>query len=232
MRTLTERLELIGEKARKTLAAKDAARERALQLCREALRYSTNAIRAVHRNEYEESHNLLASARLLLRDLDKTLSKHQELLDAGFVYNAQKEYAEGCITHAFISGGDLPGPEELGVSYAAYLNGMGEAVGELRRHLLDCIRMGEISRCEELLLIMDDVYGMLVTMDFPDAVTGGLRRTTDIVRSILERTRGDLTVSLRQRELEERMESFKQRLEPSPEPKRQSRPRARRKGGD
>lgn len=212
MGTITDRLELIAEKARKTLAAKDAARERALQLCREALRYSTDAIRAVHRGEYEEGTDLLASARLLLKELDKTLSEHQELLDAGFVYNAQKEYAEGCITHAVIAGGALPDPEELGISYAAYLNGLGEAVGELRRHLLDCTRRGEISRCEELLASMDDIYGVLVTMDFPDAITGGLRRTTDIVRGILEKTRGDLTLSFSQRDLEEKLAAFEERL--------------------
>lgn len=212
MGTVADRLELMAEKARKTLAAKDAARERALQLCREVLRYSTNAIRAVHRGEYEEAKELLASARLLLKDLDKTLSEHQELLDAGFVYNAQKEYAEGCITHALIAGGTFPDPDELGISYAAYLNGLGEAVGELRRHLLDCTRRGEISRCEELLATMDDIYGVLVTMDFPDAITGGLRRTTDIVRGILEKTRGDLTLSFRQRELEEKLEAFEERL--------------------
>jgi translin len=231
MGTLTETLELIGEKARKNLAAKDAAREKSLKLCREVLRYSTNAIRAVHRGEYEDGQNMLASARLLLKDLDKALSKHQELFDAGYVYNAQKEYVEGCITHALISGGDFPDPDELRVSYASYLNGMGEAVGELRRHLLDCTRKGEISRCEELLSIMDDVYGVLVTIDFPDAVTGGLRRTTDIVRGILERTRGDLTVSLRQRALEQRLDSFNKRLGPSPEPEKPPR-RGRRKGGD
>ncbi|MFQ5924677.1 MAG: haloacid dehalogenase [Dehalococcoidia bacterium] len=212
MGTITDRLELIAEKARKTLAAKDAARERALQLCREALRYSTDAIRAVHRGEYEEGTDLLASARLLLKELDKTLSEHQELLDAGFVYNAQKEYAEGCITHAVIAGGALPDPDELGISYAAYLNGLGEAVGELRRHLLDCTRRGEISRCEELLASMDDIYGVLVTMDFPDAITGGLRRTTDIVRGILEKTRGDLTLSFSQRDLEEKLAAFEERL--------------------
>jgi len=123
---LTERLELVGEKARKTLAAKDAAREKSLQLSRETVRYSTNAIRAVHRGEYEDAKNLLASARLLLKDLDKALSNHQELFDAGYVYNAQKEYVEGCITHALIAGGDLPDADELGVSYASYLNGMGK----------------------------------------------------------------------------------------------------------
>lgn len=212
MGTITDRLELMAEKARKTLAAKDAARERALQLCREALRYSTDAIRAVHRGEYEKGKDLLASARLLLKELHKTLSKHRELFDAGFVYNAEKEYAEGCITHAVIAGGTFPDPDELGISYAAYLNGLGEAVGELRRHLLDCTRRGEISRCEELLGTMDDIYGVLVTMDFPDAITGGLRRTTDIVRGILEKTRGDLTLSFRQRDLEQKLAAFEERL--------------------
>jgi len=212
MGTITDRLELMAEKARKTLAVKDAARERALQLCREALRYSTDAIRAVHRGEYEKGKDLLASARLLLKELHKTLSKHRELFDAGFVYNAEKEYAEGCITHAVIAGGTFPDPDELGISYAAYLNGLGEAVGELRRHLLDCTRRGEISRCEELLGTMDDIYGVLVTMDFPDAITGGLRRTTDIVRGILEKTRGDLTLSFRQRDLVEKLAAFEERL--------------------
>lgn len=212
MGTITDRLELMAEKARKTLAVKDAARERALQLCREALRYSTDAIRAVHRGEYEKGKDLLASARLLLKELHKTLSKHRELFDAGFVYNAEKEYAEGCITHAVIAGGTFPDPDELGISYAAYLNGLGEAVGELRRHLLDCTRRGEISRCEELLGTMDDIYGVLVTMDFPDAITGGLRRTTDIVRGILEKTRGDLTLSFRQRDLEQKLAAFEERL--------------------
>lgn len=213
MGKLTDRLELIAEKARKTLSATDTARERALQLSREALRHSTDAIRAVHRSEYEAAKNLLASARLLLGELDKTLSEHQALLHAGFVYNAQKEYAEGCITMAVIAEDSMPGPDELGVSYAAYLNGLGEAVGELRRHLLDITRKGEISRCEELLATMDDIYGVLVTMDFPDAITGGLRRTTDAVRGILERTRGDLTLSFRQRDLEEKLAAFEKKLD-------------------
>jgi translin len=212
MRTLTARLELIAEKARTTLGAKDAARERALRLSREALRHSTDAIRAVHRSEYEEAKNRLSSARILFTEIYEILGEHQELLHAGFVYNAEKEYAEGCITLAVIAENSLPDPDELAIGYAAYLNGLGEAVGELRRHLLDITRKGEIARCEELLEVMDDIYGVLVTMDFPDAITVGLRRTTDIVRGILERTRGDLTIAFRQRELEEKMAAFEKKL--------------------
>ena len=216
MGTLSDRLEQIGEKARQTLAAKDAAREMAIPLSRDAVRYSSDAIRAIHRSEFEKGKELLDSARLVLKELDKALSEHQELIDAGFVYNGQKEYVEGRITLALIAGGHLPDADELGMGYAAYLNGMGEAVGELRRHLLDVIRKGELARCEGLMATMDDIYGVLVTIDFPDAVTGGLRRTTDAVRGILERTRGDLTLSIRQRHLEEKLAAFEERQSGKP----------------
>jgi translin len=119
---------------------------------------------------------------------------------------------EACATQAIIAGRPLPAPEGLGVELPAYLNGLGEAVGELRRHLLDKLRAGDVARCESVLTAMDDVYGVLVTLDYPDAMTGGLRRTTDAVRGILERTRGDFTVSVRQRELEQRLAEFQLRL--------------------
>jgi len=212
MGKLTARLEAIAEKARTTLSSKDAARERALQSSRDALRHSTDAIRSVHRGEYEEAKKRLSAARNLLKELGETLSEHRELLHTGFVYSAQKEYVEGCVTLGLIMENSLPDPDELGVDYATYLNGLGEAVGELRRHILDITRKGEISRCEELLEAMDDIYGVLVTMDFPDAMTGGLRRTTDAVRGILERTRGDLTIAFRQRELEEKLAAFEKKL--------------------
>jgi len=109
-------------------------------------------------------------------------------------------------------GQTLPGPAELGIDAAAYLNGLGEVVGELRRYLLDSMRRGDLSRGEELLSVMDDIYGVLVTMDFPDAITGGLRRTTDMVRGVLEKTRSDLSLAIRQRELEERLEKFEGNL--------------------
>lgn len=212
MGKLTARLELIAEKARTTLSSKDAAREKALRSSRDAVRHCADAIRAVHRGEYNEAKKGLSSARKLLKELDETLKEHQEFLYTGFVYTAQKEYAEGCATLGLISEDTLPDPDELGVGYAAYLNGLGETIGELRRHILDTIRKGDIARCEELLAAMDDIYGVLVTMDFPDAMTGGLRRTTDSVRGILERTRGDLTIAVRQRELEEKLANLEKKL--------------------
>jgi len=207
-----DNLDSIADQIRLSFSAKDAAREKALPLCREAIRYCSNAIRAVHRQEFDQAKELLQSAHNLLAEVEQTVNAHSEFSNAGFFKDAQKEFAEGSITLALVTGKRLPDPGELGIGGAAYLNGLGEAVGELRRYLLDSMRSGNLSRCEELLSAMDDIYSVLVTMDFPDAITGGLRRTTDMVRGVLERTRSDLTLVIRQKDLEERLNSFEQGL--------------------
>ena len=212
MSGLTDNLDSIAEQLRAALAAKDAAREKALPLCREVVRYSSHAIRAVHRQEHDQAKDLLKSARSLLNEAEQALSGG-ELSNTGFLRDAQKEFAEGSITLALVTGKPPPSPDELGVDPAAYLNGLGEAVGELRRYLLDSMRKGDLSRGEELLSAMDDIYNVLVTMDFPDAITGGLRRTTDMVRGVLERTRSDLTLVIRQKDLEKRLGESEQNLE-------------------
>jgi len=191
---------------RLTLAAKDGAREKALPLCRDTIRCCSRAIRAVHRQEFDPAKQLLQSARQLLTGAEEAVAPYPELSNTGFIRDAQKEFAEGSITLALVTGERLPEPTELGVDAAAYLNGLGEAVGELRRYLLDSMRRGDLSRGEELLSAMDDIYNVLVTMDFPDAITGGLRRTTDMVRGVLERTRSDLTLMMRQKDLENRLD--------------------------
>ena len=204
---VTNNLEALAEKIRLYFSAKDAAREKALRLSREIIRYSATTIRAVHRQEKVNAEKLLSSAQALLKELtDNVLKNNNELAYAGFVHDAQKELAEASCTLAIVSGKPLPQPETLGVSYAAYLNGLGEAVGELRRYILDSLRRNDLSRCEELLGIMDDIYSVIMTMDFPDGITYGLRRTSDAIRGILERTRGDLTLALRQQELEKKLE--------------------------
>jgi len=207
--SLTDNLESVAENIRLSLSIKDAAREKALPPCREAIRHCGNAIRAVHRQEFDRAEELLQSARNLLNQAKQAVAAHSELSNTGFIRDAQKEFAEGSITLALVTEKRLPDPDELGIDYAAYLNGLGEAVGELRRYLLDSMRKGDLSRGEELLSAMDDIYSILVTMDFPDAITGGLRRTTDMVRGVLERTRSDLTLALRQNNLENRLKKFK-----------------------
>lgn len=202
----SDRLTQIGDGILGRLEATNAARERALGESRQIIRLCANAIRAGHRGEIADGEGLAGQARDRLAALAGVLRDYPAIFWAGYVQDAQKEYAEARILLALISGGSLPGPDNLGVADAAYLNGLGEAGSELRRYALDRLRAGEVARAEWALGRMDDIYGLLVTVDFPDAVTGGLRRTTDMVRGVLERTRGDVTVTLRQQALERALE--------------------------
>jgi translin len=208
MTDISKALDAIMERVREDFASKNLAREKALPLCREAIRFSANAIRAVHRDDFTTARELAGKAGSQLAIAKQSLADHEDIYHAGFVHDSQKEFAEASITLALISGGELPTPESLDVELPAYLNGMGEAVGELRRHLLDTLRSGDVERCEDWLRAMDEMYSVLVTVDYPDAMTGGLRRTTDSVRGILEKTRGDLTLSVQQRRLEQRLQEF------------------------
>lgn len=212
MTDIAKTLDGIMERVRADFVSKNQARETALPLCREAIRFSANAIRAVHRKEFDTAGQLVGKAREQLRIAKESLADHPDIFHAGFVHDSQKEFAEASITLAIIAGRDLPTPDDLDVELPAYLNGMGEAVGELRRHLLDTLRAGDVDQCEAWLRDMDEMYSVLVTIDYPDAMTGGLRRTTDSVRGILEKTRGDLTLSVQQRRLEQRLNEFGQRL--------------------
>ena len=212
MTDISKTLDTIMERVRDDFAAKNVAREKALPLCREAIRFSANAIRAVHRNDFVTAQELVGKAGTQVATAKASLAGHADIYHAGFVHDSQKEFAEASITLALISGRELPTPESLDVELPAYLNGMGEAVGELRRHLLDTLRSGDVEQCETWLRDMDEMYSVLVTVDYPDAMTGGLRRTTDSVRGILEKTRGDLTLSVQQRRLEQRLEEFGSKL--------------------
>jgi len=205
---LTENLNSIADKIRADLLAKDAAREKALPLCRDVIRYSGRSIRALHRQEFDKARDMLGSAGKLVGDAKQHLAEYCELQHSRFILDAQKEFAEASITLTLITKQKLPDPDELGVDYAAYLNGLGEAIGEVRRYILDSLRKGDLSRGDELLQAMDDIYDVLVTMDFPDAITASLRHTTDMMRAVLERTRSDLTLAIQQKSLENKIEKF------------------------
>jgi translin len=205
MKKLTENLDNYADKIRADFEAKDASREKVLPLCRELIRYASITIRAIHRQEFEEAKKLLGEGKLVKESLEQAVSECEELRYHGFVRDAQKEYTEANATFALVNGQPLPDPDGLGVDYTSYLNGLGDTVGELRRYILDNMRHGDLSHCEETLSAMDDIYTTLVTMDFPDAITGGLRHTTDQVRGILEKTRGDITLAVREKELERKL---------------------------
>ncbi len=191
---------------------KMVAREAALAASRKAIRSSANAIRAIHRAEACEAERLMREARRALDEGEAATEDHPDIRHAGFLHDAQKEYAEARLTKAVVFGRELPGADEVGVPPAPYLNGMAEAIGEARRTVLDLLRGGEPHRAEAILGAMDDMYAVLVTMDYPDAITGNLRRSTDVARSIIEKTRGDLSVSLVQRDLRDALERHAKEL--------------------
>lgn len=210
--TTVSDLQAIGRAAQEYLATTYTARERALPKSRAAIRLCANAIRATHRADFEQSVRLLSEAGGLLREMAQDLRAHPDIYHAGFVADAQKEYAEAALTNALVQQQSLPAPEELGVEWAPYLNGLGETVGELRRYVLDRMRVGTLDGCEALLADMDEIYSLLITLDYPDAITGNLRRTTDAVRGIVEKTRGDLTIAASQQRLNEAMTRVEEEL--------------------
>jgi len=195
-------LAALGVGVRSDLDAANAAREVALAACRRTIRACGSSIRAVHLLRPDEALRLADEAGGSLREAQAALAPFPSLVGSGPLHDAAKEYAEARLTAAMVGDGPLPSPEQLGVPAPAWLNGLAEAASELRRHLLDRLRQGELSRGEALLATMDEAYGLLVTMDYPDAVSGGLRRTTDALRAVLERTRGDLTTTLLQSRLQ------------------------------
>jgi translin len=196
-------LEPIEEWARAELDRRNAAREQVLRWSRELVRSCANSIRAVHRRDFLSAEQLISEANALNAKICATLQDLGDIYWAGYVQDAQKELVEACATYALVKGEPLPKPAQMGIAPGPFLNGLAEAVGELRRYVLDMLRRDELDGCERFLQAMDDIYALLVTMDYPDALTGGLRRTTDSTRGILEKTRGDLTLALRQEALRE-----------------------------
>lgn len=208
-----QRLDTIAEQIHQAFEARTKARDEVLSQARTLTRYCATAIRAVHRDDFDLAQKNLDLAASIANSFQTDLVEYPDLYYAGYTQDALKEFAEASIVFALVSNNDLPSPQELGLENAAYLNGLAETVGEFRRRCLDILRQGYSKDAERLLNHMDDIYAVLITMDYPNAITGGIRRQTDIVRGITERTRGDLTLSLRQEHLEQSMQRLEDHLE-------------------
>jgi translin len=208
-----DKLDAIGESIHAYLDEKNRSRDQALQNSRSLIRHCSQAIRAVHRNEREKAMAHIQKGSEFVAQLKTLLDRHPDIYYSGYSRDAQKEYAEANIVFGLVMDNELPGPEELDIAIAAYVGGLGEAAGELRRRVLDILRHDKMQEGERLLEAMEDIYGFLVTVDFPDAITGNLRRITDMVRGVTERTRGDLTTSIQQRELKEALRAVEEKLD-------------------
>jgi translin len=205
-------LETISERIRSEFEARNDARDEALRRSRELIRVCATAIRASHRDEWDKARELLAQADAAANEIQEDIAPYPDLLQAGYTQDALKELVEAHVTLALAQGTPVPEPESLKVAYPAYLNGVCEAASEMRRRCLDELRRDNIVEAERLLAVMDEVYDLLMTFDFPDAITGGLRRRVDQLRGVLERTRGDLTNSLRQDRLLRALHDFEERV--------------------
>ena len=202
----------MADRIRDAFDRQNAIRDKALTQSRNLIRHAARAIRAIHRSDAVLAAEHLEAADQLATAMREGLSEDPNLYHSGYVQDALKEYCEAHLTVAIILKQDMPSPEDLQVTYATYLNGLSEVVGELRRRIMDIMREGHSEEVERLLDVMEDIYAQLVTMDYPDALTYGLRRRTDIARSIIERTQADITVSYRQQQLEMRLSDLSHQL--------------------
>ncbi|MDX1995136.1 MAG: haloacid dehalogenase [bacterium] len=209
-----DELNLISDAIRASLTAKNTARDQAISRSRELIRHCSECIRAIHRREWNTADTKLGIIRAATAEMRAGIAGYPDLYYSGYAQDALKEVVEAFATYAIIRQTPLPSPQSLEVDDATYLNGLAEAATELRRFILDILRRedGHPDEAERLLGWMDAVYDQLVTFDFPDALTGGLRRQTDVVRGVLERTRGDMTTSLRQQRLQEALQRLEDRL--------------------
>jgi translin len=192
--------------------ATTAARERVLPASRRSIRASANAIRAIHRGELDRARGLIADSRAAIEEGLEASATQPVVRWAGYLADAEKEYAEANVTLALVSGAPIPTPWDLSVGDAPYLNGIAEAIGEGRRHILDLLRAHDVTRAEAVLRELEDLYAVLVTIDYPDAITGNLRRSTDVARSLIEKTRGDLSIAFVQRDLHEALDRHAREL--------------------
>lgn len=209
---MTPSADELAEEISRHLEEKDQAREEALALTRVVVRRSGAAIRSVHRGELDRALDLADRAGEDLAAILNLLKEHPDVRYSGLVDGAEQEYAEARIVYALITEERMPTPQEVGVEMTSYLAGLGDAVGELRRHILDLIRLGRPEEGEVHLAAMEEIYHLLMSLDYPDAVTKGMRRKGDVARSLLDRTRGDLTNAIGQRRLEAELKEVEERL--------------------
>lgn len=209
---LAHDLPAIVESIRQELTQINDQRDETLRQSRALVRSCANAIRAIHRHDWADAQTLLAAARGEAQTMIAPLHDYPALYHAGYTQDALKELVEAHVVHALVCDQPMPTPAALGVTGSTYLRGLSEAATEMRRFVLDLMRQGEVLAAQPYLAAMDEIYSLQLTIDFPDSITDGLRRLTDVLRNVLERTRGDLTLAIRQEQMREALQSFETRL--------------------
>jgi translin len=207
MKKIQKQLEKLENDIRDFFDVSDSLREKSLKISRDVTRLSAKAIKKIHQGDMKESMKLLNEAKRLLVEAKKNLKCFPEILYAGFIHNAEKELIEGFVFFELVRKNTLFVPDFDTFDKISWLHGLSEAMGELRRYILDCIRKDQIEKIEQLLSLMDDVYYFLSSFDYPDMLSRNLRRNVDALRGILERTRADVTLICQQKQLERKLEN-------------------------
>lgn len=201
-------LDKIVDKIEKSIDNKDKTREQALKSSRDIIIGCRKAIQCLHQNNKKDAKKHIKNSSEKLMQLQDLTKDYSDLYHAGFVENAAQEYVEAHCLYNIMHGKDLPDPDEIQTTYSAYLLGLCDVVGELRRNALDFIRKGDDSKANECLDMMEKIYGAIIRFDYPSALVP-IRRKQDIARGLIERTRGELAIASCERRIEYRTDEFR-----------------------
>ena len=205
-------LDKIVDKIEKSIDDKDKIREQALRTSREIIIGCRKAIQCIHQNLMKDAKNNIRKSSTKLQKLYELTANHPELYHAGFVENAAQELVEANCLYSVMRGKDLPDPDELQTTYSSYLLGLCDLVGELRRTALDSIRTGKAKKADNYLSMMEEIYDVIIRFDYPSGLIP-IKKKQDMVRNLIERTRGELAVASCERRIEYRTDEFRGMLD-------------------
>ncbi len=186
----------------------DTLREDVLQKTRSIVRMAAETIKAVHREEWDVAEKNITEMKSLLKGVREQVSKHETLLRRNYTEISEQEYAEAAILFSILHKGQLASPKDLEIPDLAWLLGLADVAGELRRHCLDAIRKGDMKTAEDALGLMEEIYRKLFSLDYPKGMTGSLREKTDTIRKLLQATRGEVSMATHMSRLNQNLEKI------------------------
>jgi translin len=204
------RLNKIFSELSETLDKLDQDREIILKLSRKVIRDCSIAIKSIHRKEFDQYRERLLNVKETHKELLELVNRNPGVF-LKHLKTPEQEYAEAVAFYSITSKEPLPLPSDLDIKPLNYALGLADVIGELRRYTLDNIRNSIVEDLNYVLESMDDIYTQLFSIDYPSGLTQDLRKKTDQARSIIEKTRGDVSISLQMSDLKRCMEERERR---------------------
>ena len=201
-------LEDIISKIQVYIDDKDSIRETSLKYARTVIIHCRKAIQLIHQHKMQQAEELIKKASATLAELYDVTKDHADLSKAGYVENAAQEFVEAQCFYNILHHEALPDPDAIQTTYTAYLMGLCDVVGELRRKALDMVLAGEQKDAQQYLVIMEDIYAAILRFDYPSSLIP-IKRKQDIARNLIEKTRGELAVASCEQRIEYRTDEFR-----------------------